>query len=515
MKTLEADKKSPNTYIHDFLLGFVVFMCGAIVMIYEVVGSRVLAPTLGTSTYVWTSLIGVILGSLSIGYWLGGRLADRNGKVEILSGCIFMAAAIICITNFAKEHILGIIEMNLIDIRLASLLASVILFTPASILLGIVSPYSVKLKSYDHSRIGVTVGNLYAASTVGSIAGTFLSGYFLIPWLGTSRILILLVIVLTLLSLLLLPLRCNAEKIMMLTIIVVFFAVGNSLAKDYGLDRTIADIDTEYGRIQIFDFTPNFSRDQIRVMKINGTLHSGIYLSKDDLLFDYYKYFRLVSHFKPDTAKALLIGGGAYVYPLDFLKQFPDADLDVVEIDTQLTEIAHKYFRFNKSSRMKIFNEDGRTFINRSRNRYDAIFLDVFNSYYSIPYHLTTIEAVRRIYAMLNTNGVVLMNLISPFENGKINFLGMEIAIYRKIFPQVYIFPIPSNRYNQYQNFLLIAIKGNNTPSFESSNPELNSYLSNVSNNMKFAVSPVLTDDFAPVDYYMFDPLIAASVNPQ
>src|SRR5215203_266420 len=131
---------------HGISLDAVVFVCGAVVMIFEITGSRVLAPYIGTSTYIWTSLIGVILGALSLGYWLGGRMADRVPKAEVL--------------------------------------AALILFAPAGIALGFVTPYAVKLRMGSLGEAGRTVGRLYALSTVGSIAGTFLAGFVFIPFLG-------------------------------------------------------------------------------------------------------------------------------------------------------------------------------------------------------------------------------------------------------------------------------------------------------------------------------------------
>lgn len=187
--------------IYQYILEITVFVCGAVVMIFELVGSRVLGPYFGTSIFVWTSLIGIILGSLSLGYYLGGKIADKKPNLSNLSLIILLASISIGLTIFIKDSLLVILQINFTDIRLASALASLILFLPASMLLGMVSPYAVKLKIENLNTSGRAVGNLYAISTVGSIIGTFLSGFYLIPRFGTNKLLMILAITLIAVSL--------------------------------------------------------------------------------------------------------------------------------------------------------------------------------------------------------------------------------------------------------------------------------------------------------------------------
>src|SRR5665648_670250 len=171
--------------ISKYLLEIVVFVCGAVVMIFELVGSRVLGPYFGTSIFVWTSLIGIILGSLSIGYYLGGKIADKKSSFKSLSLIIFLAAISIGLTVLIKDFWLFVLQNSFTDIRTSSVLASLGLFLPASVFLGMVSPYAVKLKIKNLDTSASTVGNLYAISTTGSIFGTFLAGFYLIPHFGT------------------------------------------------------------------------------------------------------------------------------------------------------------------------------------------------------------------------------------------------------------------------------------------------------------------------------------------
>ncbi|CAN5599837.1 hypothetical protein BH18ACI1_BH18ACI1_02270 [soil metagenome] len=171
----------------NLILEITVFICGALVMIYEITGTRLLSPYIGASTYVWTSLIGVILAALSLGYWLGGKIADKKPDIKILASVIFLAGGLVSLTILLKDIILSFIAESSAILEIKSLIAALLLFAPASVLLGFVTPYAVKLKMSSLADTGKTVGRLYALSTVGSILGTFLAGFFLIPFVGSEK----------------------------------------------------------------------------------------------------------------------------------------------------------------------------------------------------------------------------------------------------------------------------------------------------------------------------------------
>jgi hypothetical protein len=172
----KSTKVIPN-FLKRSVLETTVFVCGAVVMIYEIIGSRIVSPFIGTSTYVWTSLIGVILGSLSLGYWLGGRVADKRPDAKILALVVFVAGGI----NLGDDPDQGCdprcSRLNADRTRNKAVIAAILLFAPASIALGFVTPYAVRLKMQSVSDAGKTVGRLYALSTVGSIVGTFAAGF--------------------------------------------------------------------------------------------------------------------------------------------------------------------------------------------------------------------------------------------------------------------------------------------------------------------------------------------------
>lgn len=489
--------------IQAYILESTVFLCGAVVMVFELVGSRVLGPYFGTSTFVWTSLIGIILGSLSLGYYLGGRVADRRPQYQNLSLIIFLSALGIGLTIALKELLLMFLQAHVVDIRLASVVGAVLLFSPASILLGMVSPYAVKLTLGNLNTSGATVGNLYALSTAGSIFGTFLSGFYLIPYFGTNTLLIILSGTLILLSLVLAWGQSFYTKAIMVVIMVLCW-VGAEKTNPLLLKQGFLDIDTSYNRVFIYDTEDRQTHRMVKVMGINNENHSSMDLENNELVNEYTKYYHLARHFNPGFRTTLMLGGAGYSYPKAFLETYPEASMDVVEIDPQMTELAKKYFRLTENPRLAIYHEDGRVFLNATPKRYDVIFGDAFGSRYSLPYQLTTKEAVQRKYDVLEEDGVVIVNTISAIKGERGEFLRAEYATYKSIFPQVYLFPVRNREDGLLvQNIMLVALKSKEVPSFTSTDPVLNEYLQHLWRQEIKNDLPILTDDFAPVDFYI------------
>ncbi len=486
-------------------LEITVFTCGALVMIYEIIGSRILSPYIGTSTYVWTSLIGIILAALSLGYWLGGKTADRKPDVKILASIVFLAGGAVALTILLKDIFLSFISRAPLILELKAVAAALLLFAPASVLLGFVTPYAVKLKMLSLEDSGKTVGRLYALSTVGSILGTFLAGFLLIPFVGSTRTLYLIAALLFALSLLLAPFALTKTN---LTILILFvFGVAGSELQSFLLLRMndLHDIDTEYNRVQIFTMTDEASGRPLRALAIDPHfIQSKMYTDSDELASEYAKYYHLVRHFKPDFEHTLLIGGAGYSFPKDFLKVYPDRRIDVVEIDPQMTGLAKKYFGLRENPNLKITHEDGRIYLNQSAPaRYDAVFLDAFGSLFSVPFHLTTVEAVREIDRTLKPGGVVIFNLGGAIKGKASRFLNAEIATYRQVFPQVLLFKVRPERPDEdVQNLIIVASKTETPFSLESPDEQLskilkNSYKDPLNNNEN-----ILTDDLAPVEFY-------------
>jgi predicted membrane-bound spermidine synthase len=421
----------------------IVFIGGMVVMILELIGMRIFAPYLGTSIFVWSSLIGVILGSLSIGYWQGGVMADKKPEYKILAWILFSSAVLIVATNLLKQQVL-LLSQYIPDIRIGAVLAALILFTPPTVFLGMIAPYAAKLKLLTLMNSGATIGKLYALSTIGSIVGTFLTGFVLIVYLGNTNILFLLSLLLICASFLayLQEKGVNVQKRWFLIFIAGLSINGLNLLPSQGHQDNI-EVETPYTTAWIMEGIDKKTSKAVRYLLTEpGVIQSGIYLDNDNLLFEYSKFFRLAKYFNSDIKHSLMVGGGAYSYPKDYLKMFPEATMDVVEIDPKLTALARRYFNLRENPRLNIHHEDGRTFLNKSANKYDVIFMDVFKSVYSVPYQLTTIEVAQKMRSLLNENGLVLVNIISAIEGRGGKFLRAEYKTFKEVFPQVYLFPV-------------------------------------------------------------------------
>jgi len=483
------------------LLKITVFISGASIMILEIVGARVLAPYLGTSIIVWTSLLGAVMVSLSVGYFFGGKIADKKSDYKILSLIIFLSGVAIGATAAFKSSILLFVQPQIVDIRWASLIGAFLLFAPANILLGAVSPYSVKLQFSDPKYIGSTVGTLYAISTIGSIVGTYATGFFLLSYFGNTNLLFSLASLLVFLSLVVYPDKVKTKCLVVLIFSLASFA-NSELKKELATDGFI-DIDTDYNRAWITESFDSFTGRPVRSLSTGARyIQSVMFIDGDDLVVEYTKFFNLADYYNSNIRKALMVGGGAYSYPKNFLANHKNAEMDVIEIDPGLTRLAKKFFNLNDSPRLKIFHEDGRVFLNRTQNKYDAVFIDAFAS--SIPFHLTTKEFVAEVFDHLNENGVVVMNTIGSMGGNTGKFIRAEYATYKLFSDLVYIFPVQgTNDSVQIQNLILVAVKSDKKMTNDS--PKFEKYFDNLWAGKIDNDTPVLTDDFAPVDQYLAD----------
>lgn len=490
-----------------FALELAVFTCGALVMVYEIIGSRIVSPFIGTSTYVWTSLIGVILAALSLGYWLGGRMADRRPDVKVLASAIFLAGGAVSLTILVKDAILSMISAAGGPLELKAVAAAALLFAPASVLLGFVTPYAVKLRTLSLEDSGKTVGRLYALSTIGSIAGTFAAGFLLIPFLGSTRTLYLIAAMLFVVSLMLAPFAFGRSSFIALVLFVLGVA-GSEFSTNYM--RTVhglIDTDTEYSRIQVFRSKDAETGREFQAIATDPFFaQSAMYVDDGSPVFDYIPFYSLIRHYKPDHSYSLMIGGAGYTLPREYLKTYPDARMDVVEIDPQMTEIAREYFHLKDDPRMRIFHEDGRVFLNRAEaGQYDAVMIDAFGSLFSIPFQLTTVEAVGHVSRVLKPDGIVIVNIGSAFTGEAGQFLQAEYNTYKAVFPDVLLFKVRLDRADgDLQNAVLIACKSG-CRTAGSSDPEMDKLFAHVYRNEGWFYNnpvPVLTDDLAPVEYY-------------
>ncbi len=484
-------------------LEVIVFLTGFVVMVLEIVGSRMLGPYVGTSIYVWTSLIGVVLGCLSLGYWWGGKLADNGPSESTLSRILLLSAVGVALTTLVHGRVTGFIVGLFPDVRISASLSAIILFGIPSVLLGMVSPYTVKLRMKTIIHSGETVGRLYAISTLGSIVGTFVSGFFLLSFMGSTNVTFLLAIILFITAVIA---RGSASRTDMFV-----FAAALGVSMSVSLyesaarrDRGIEEFDTQYNHVTIITGDDAHSGRTLRVMKINNENSSGIFPGSTELAFGYLRFYDMFEHFVPSAQDTLMIGGAGYTYATYYLDRHVEKRMDVVEIDPAMAELARTHFDLPVSDRLHIFHQDGRVFLNTTKKEtYDVVLGDAYASFYTLPFQLTTVESTRLIYDALRDGGAAFINIIASIEGDTGKFLRAEYATFRSVFPYVYIFPVRVQDPGALQNVMLVALKTDIPPSFTSQDQYLQRMLSMRWTGEIADDVGVLVDDFAPVDRYM------------
>lgn len=226
-----------------------------------------------------------------------------------------------------------------------------------------------------------------------------------------------------------------------------------------------------------------------------------MYVYSSDLVHEYTKYYHLFDVFSPNAKNVVMFWGAAYSFPKNFLLTYPDKNIDVVEIDPWITQIAKDHFWLTDNSRLHIYHQDARVFLNHANKKYDAILGDAFWNFYSVPYQLTTKEVAQKKYDMLTDDGVVIVNVIGAMQWKKSRFVQSEYKTYAEVFPEVFVIPVSTIYPYTAQNIMLVALKkpwnlGLNITSV---------YRQYLSKMTYLNISPdtvTLTDDFAPVDYY-------------
>jgi len=346
-----------------------VFVSGAVVMSLELLGSRLLAPVFGNSIFVWGSLIGVALSALSVGYYLGGKIADVKPSFHVLCLLIFGAGLLVlALPAIAPPLFNFVVELGLTD-EYAPLLATTLLLGPPSVLLGTVSPYAIRLVAESVERLGKVSGNLYALPTLGSIAGVFVTVFFLIPAFGVNKIIFGLGVLLLVIAFLGLSLRLKAVVLMIL--IVLPFAAPYMVSRrltvaayTLALGDTVYEADTPYHHLVVADYYDPTSQSLVRVLIMDDNLHSAMDLQNPNrTVFPYTDYFNLGFLLNPQISRVLFIGGGGFTGPKQFLRDYPNVTVDVVEADPQVVRVAEEYFAVNASNpRLHIYSDDGRVF---------------------------------------------------------------------------------------------------------------------------------------------------------
>jgi len=437
-----------RTRFERLLLPLLVFVVGAASLGAEIAAARLLAPYFGASTIVWANTIGVVLVALAIGYWLGGRYADRHPHLRGLCLVVLVAAALIAAIPFAARPFLGFSVDAFATVSVGgfagSLFGVLVLVAVPVTLLGAASPWAVRLAVRDTQRSGEVVGRLYAISTAGSLFGTMTAALLLIPLLGTQRTFLLFACALALVAAAGLGWRFALAPAALALVLAV--PVGTIKAADTGTVLYEAETTHQYARVVERD-------DGTRVLELNEgqAVHSlyrpGSYLTGD--YWDGHLYLPFAGRDRPPRRIAIL-GNAAGTVARAYGRFFPRTAVDAVEIDGELTELGRRYFDL-RNPRMRTFAEDARPWLERAEGGYDAIFVDAYRQPY-IPFYLATREFFRLARERLAPSGVVIVNVGHPEGSEELErVLGRTMAA---AFPRVLRDPIEPT------NTLLVAGEG-------------------------------------------------------
>jgi spermidine synthase len=386
-------------------LGVLVFMAGAGTLATEISASRLLAPYFGSSTIVWANIIGLILVYLSLGYWLGGKLADRRPDPRVLGAIVLVAALFIAILPFVSRPILDatVRELDAVSVGavVGSFFAAVALFIFPVTLLGMVSPFAIRLALQDVGEAGTVSGRLYALSTVGSIVGTFASALIMIPLIGTQRTMLVSAALLVLAGALVLG---NRWQLVTLGVAALLFIPAGAIKAADGL---LYETESAYQYIQVVQRS-----DGSRVLRLNeGVVAHSLWYPHTVFTGGEWDMFLVVPPLVDHPVKhVLIIGNAGGTIARAYGKLYPQAQIDGVEIDPKVTEVGRRFFGLGDNPKLHVITEDGRPYLEGTKTRYDAILVDAYRQPY-IPFYLATKEFFELARAHLTPGGVLALNV--------------------------------------------------------------------------------------------------------
>jgi spermidine synthase len=485
---------------------------GGVLLSLEIIASRVLAPYFGNSIYVWGSLIGVFLAALSIGYAIGGRVADRFPSLTAFAGIVFLAGLLTVPIPLVAAPVLDAIASADFGPQLNPLLGAIVLFVVPSIVMGMVSPFAVRLRARAVTTMGVTAGSLYAISTVGSIVGTLATSFVLINYLGVRAIITLMGFVLMLMAVV----GWLASRRMLIAgvgaglgVLLAAGVAGPQVAPTY--PAIVYARDTVYHRITVSD------EGSIRYLKLDNYWQSARDLERPRrTVFAYVDYMHLPLVFVPQPRRMMLIGLGGGTIPARYVADYPSVVVTVAELDPAVVAAAREYFQVAAGGRLHIDARDGRLHLRLASERQDIIMTDAYLKD-TIPFHLATREFFALARSRLAPGGLVASNIIGALDGPDSRLFRAIYKTIQAVFRTVYVFPVDFGQYGSPNSLRNIIVIGTDAPPLavdeirRRAETLASGGIVTVERFREAAGSlyrerirtddvPVLTDDFAPVD---------------
>ena len=385
-------------------LNALVFFAGAGSLATEISAARLLAPYYGASTVVWANVIGLVLASLSLGYWLGGRLADRRPEPRVLGGIVIGAAVLIAVVTFLARPLLEISVEGLDELSagavIGSFFAVLLLFAPPVTLLGMVAPFAIRLAISEVRDAGSVAGRLYALSTIGSLLGTFASALLTIPLIGTQRTLLGSAVLLALAGGLLLGRRWLLVAVLLAALLAV---PPGAIKPQRGL---VFEDESLYQYIQVVE------RDDARRLYLNEGIAVHSVWRRDELLTGgvWDTFLAVASLLGREPRDVAILGNAGGTTARAMSRFFPKTRVDGVELDGAVSAAGRRYFGLEDNPRLEVHTADARPFLRRSDRRYDLIVVDAYRPPY-VPFYLATREFFELARSRLKPGGAIALNV--------------------------------------------------------------------------------------------------------
>ena len=413
-------------------LSLLVFGAGTGTLAMEISASRLLAPYFGSSTIVWANLIGLVLLALSLGYWVGGKVADRRPSPRLLGQLVVASGLIVAAIPFITDPILDVASEGLDELSagavIGSFFATLLLFAPPVFLLGMVSPFAVRLAVDDVATAGQTAGRLYALSTAGSLLGTFLPALVTIPLIGTQRTMLASAVVLVASGSLLLGRRW----LVLVAAVVVLLAIPPGAIR--GGEGLVFEDESRYQFVRVTE------NDGVRRLYLNeGVAVHSVWRADAVLTGGVWDTFLTVPLLlEREPVRAAILGNAGGTVARAFGTFYPATDVDGVEIDPVVTDVAFRWFGLGDNRRVHAYDEDARPFLRRTDERYDLIYVDAYHQPY-VPFYLATKEFFELVRSRLRPGGLVALNVATvPGDRQLVEELSGTLAT---VVPDVRIWP--------------------------------------------------------------------------